>query len=149
MNKHLMRAATASCALAMIGVYPRTAAADTTLALFEHDSFQHQSGDQFLFAGDVFDRPGGMFLGTTSGVCTTLSSSQGAQPDVCNATLNLAGGQLVVQGTGDLQSNDVHPLTVLGGNGIYTDAACTGTVQIPQDVPNQTDANFVLNLTSR
>jgi hypothetical protein len=39
-------------------------------------------------------------------------------------------------------------LTVLGGTGMYTNATGTGTVQIPQDVPNQADANFVLNLTS-
>jgi hypothetical protein len=50
----------------------------TTLVLFEHDTVQHQAdlggpgpgpGDQFIFAGDVFDRPGGMFLGTTGGSC--------------------------------------------------------------------------------
>jgi hypothetical protein len=56
-----------------------TATADTTLVLFEHDTVQHQAdlggpgpgpGDQFIFAGDLFDRPGGMFLGTTGGSCT-------------------------------------------------------------------------------
>jgi hypothetical protein len=147
MRYHVIRTAAASLALPMACLLAPTATADTTLVLFEHDTFQHQSDEQFLFAGDVFDRPEGMFLGTAGGVCTTLSSGQSAQRDVCNATLNLAGGQLVVQGGGDLQSSEVHPLTVLGGTGAYTNAAGTGTVQIPQDVPNQTDANFVLNLT--
>ncbi len=62
-----------------------TATADTTLVLFEHDTMQHQTdvgapgpgpGDQFLFAGDVFDRPGGMFLGTAGGSCTTAEQQR-------------------------------------------------------------------------
>ncbi|WP_232004648.1 hypothetical protein [Mycobacterium sp. ACS1612] len=86
-----------------------------------------------------------MFQGTVGGTCTTLSS-RSADDTVCTATLNLAGGQLAVQGKGDLSSPDVHPLTILGGTGVYANAAGTGTVQVPQDVPSQTDANFVLNL---
>ena len=152
MNKHALWTATAIIALPAIGVFAPTAAADTTMTLFEHDTFQHQTdlgagNSQFSFAGDVFDRPGGMFLGTAGGTCTTLSSSHNAEQTVCNASLNLAGGQIVVQGMGDLESSDAHPLTILGGTGIYTNATGTGTVQIPQDVPNQADANFVLNLT--
>jgi hypothetical protein len=156
MNKYAMGAAAAGLALPMFGLFASTAAADTTLVLFEHDTFQHQSdlgapgqgpGDQFVFAGDVFDRPGGMFLGTAGGNCTEMSSNNRAEQTVCTAMLNLAGGQLVVQGKGDLMSGDTHPLTILGGNGIYTNATGTGTVQIPQDVPNQADANFVLNMT--
>ncbi len=42
---------------------------------------------------------------------------------------------------------DTHPLTIVGGTGIYQNARGTGTVQIPPEVPNETDANFVLNLT--
>ena len=133
-----------------------SAAADTTLTLFEHDTFQHQTdlgapgpgpGDQFLFAGDVFDRPGGMFLGTAGGSCTALSGNGGEERAACNATLNLAGGQIVVQGVDDMAASDTHPLTIVGGNGIYQNARGSGTVQIPKDVPNETDANFVLNLT--
>jgi hypothetical protein len=153
MNKHVMRAAVASLALPMVGLCAPTATADTTLVLFEHDTFQHQTdlgaaGDQFSFAGDVFDRPGGMFMGTAGGSCTTLRGNAREEQTLCTATLNLMGGQLAVQGMGDLESAEVHPLTVLGGTGMYTNATGTGTVQIPQDVPNQADANFVLNLTS-
>jgi hypothetical protein len=42
---------------------------------------------------------------------------------------------------------DTVPLSIVGGNGVYQNARGTGTVQVPPDVPNLTDANFVLNLT--
>jgi hypothetical protein len=137
-----------------------TAAADTTLVLFEHDTLQHQvdlgapgsvPGDQFIFAGDVFDRPGGMFLGTTSGSCTTLTGTYQAGQQACNGTFNLAGGQVVVQGVADtaglFAQGDATPLSIVGGTGIYQNARGNGTIQVPPDVPNQADANFVLNLT--
>jgi hypothetical protein len=137
-----------------------TAMADTTLTLFEHDTVQHQAdlagpgpgpGDQFIFAGDVFDRPGGMFLGTASGSCTTLTGNDKAGQQSCNGTVNLAGGQIVFQGVVDTAAlfvrGDTVPLAIVGGNGIYQNARGNGTVQVPPDVPNQTDANFVLNLT--
>ena len=38
------------------------------------------------------------------------------------------------------------PSNIIGGTGIYQNAHGDGTIQIPPDVPNQTDANFVLNL---
>jgi len=159
MNLHAKVLATASVAsvAALAPLISPAATADTTLVLFEHDTMQHQTdlgapgpgpGDQFLFAGDVFDRPGGMFLGTAGGSCTELSSNNGAEQTACNATLNLVGGQIVVQSVGDMGEFDTHQLSVVGGTGIYQNARGTGTVQIPHDVPNETDANFVLNLTS-
>jgi hypothetical protein len=161
MNKHVMRAAVASLALPMICLFAPTATADTTLVLFEHDTFQYQPdfgpngprpGDQFIFAGDVFDRPGGMFLGTTGGSCTTLPGKPGEEPSACNGTFNLAGGQIVIQGIVDdtsavFEQGHPHPINIVGGTGIYQNAHGDGTIQIPPDVPNQTDANFVLNLT--
>jgi hypothetical protein len=138
-----------------------TATADTTLVLFEHDTVQHQAdlggrgpgpGDQFIFAGDLFDRPGGMFLGTTGGSCTTLTGNETAGQQACNGTLNLAGGQIVVQGVADsaglFGSGDAAPISIVGGTGIYQNARGDGTIQVPPDVPNQTDANFVLNVVS-
>ena len=85
------------CALALAP----TASADTTLVLFEHDTVQHQvdfggpgpgPGDQFIFAGDVFDRPGGVFLGTTGGSCTTLTGNDkaGQRPATARSTLPAA-----------------------------------------------------------
>jgi hypothetical protein len=41
---------------------------------------------------------------------------------------------------------DTVPLSIVGGTGMYQNARGNGTVQVPPDVPNQTDANFVLNI---
>jgi hypothetical protein len=35
---------------------------------------------------------------------------------------------------------------VHGTNGIYRNARADGTIQVPPDVPNRTDANYVLNV---
>ena len=160
MNKYVKLSGTAIMASFGTLVLAPTATADTTLVLFEHDTVQHQAdldgpgpgpGDQFIFAGDVFDRPGGMFLGTTGGSCTTLTGNETAGKQACNGTFNLAGGQIVVQGVADTAglfgSGDTTPLSIVGGTGIYQNARGTGSIQVPPDVPNQTDANFVLNLT--
>jgi hypothetical protein len=157
MVKEFATIAMASSAL-LVAAGP-VAHADTTLVLFEHDTFQHQvdlgshgpgPGDQFLFAGDVFDRPGGTFLGTTSGSCATLTGDDKAGQSACNATFNLAGGQIVVQGVADTHDLFVGgaaaPLSIVGGTGIYQGAHGDGTIQVPPDVPNQADAHFVLNL---
>jgi hypothetical protein len=34
----------------------------------------------------------------------------------------------------------------VGGTGIYANARGDGTIQVPPEVPNQTDANFVLHV---
>jgi hypothetical protein len=159
MNKNAIRAAVASLALGMIGLFAPTASADTTLVLFEHDNVQYQAdlggpgpgpGDQFIFAGDVFDHPGGMFLGTASGSCSTLTGNDKAGQSGCNTTFNLAGGQIVIQGVADTAAvfhrGDVVPFSIVGGTGTYQNARGTGTIQVPPDVPDLTDANFVLNL---
>ena len=157
MNKYATWAAIASLTPPMLGITAPTAVADTTMVLFEHDTFQYRPdfgpdgprpGDQFIFAGDVFDRPGGIFLGTTGGSCTTLTADKSA----CNGTFNLGGGQIVVQGLVDdtsalFEQGKPQPINIVGGTGIYQNAHGSGTIQIPPDVPNQTDANFVLNLT--
>jgi hypothetical protein len=142
-------------------VAPAIAHADTTLNLREHDNVQYQAdvgsagpgpGDQFIFAGDVTDGPGGAFLGTASGSCSTLTGDDKAGQSACNMTFNLADGQIVIQGVADtaglFQRGDTLPFSIVGGTGIYQGARGNGTIQVPQDVPNLTDANFVLNLTS-
>jgi allene oxide cyclase-like protein len=159
MNKFAIRAAAAIVVLPMAGLFAPTAAAETTLVLFEHDTVQYQAdngksgpgpGDQIIFAGDVFDRPGGMFLGTTGGSCTTLTGNDTSGQSTCNATFNLAGGQIVVQGVNDTGAvfarGETVPLSIVGGTGMYQNARGSGTVQIPMDVPDRADANFVLNL---
>ncbi len=75
------------------------------------------------------------------------------RPAACNGTFNLAGGQIVIQGVLDTAAlfvrSDTVPLSIVGGTGIYQNARGNGTIQIPPDVPNQTDANFVLNADRR
>ncbi|MDT7731943.1 MAG: hypothetical protein QOK45_2196 [Mycobacterium sp.] len=160
MNKYAkLSAAAVVASLGTLALAP-TATADTTLTLFEHDTVQYQAdlgrpgpcpGDQFIFAGDLFDRPGGMFLGTTSGSCTTLTGNDKSGQTACNGTFNLAGGQIVTQGVVDTAAvfvrGDAVPLSIVGGTEIYQNARGNGTVQVPPDVPNETDANFVLYLT--
>ena len=160
MNKYAKLSGAAIVAsLGALALAP-TATADTTLVFFEHDTVQHQAdlggpgpgpGDQFIFAGDVFDRPGGMFLGTTGGSCTTLTGNDKSGQTTCNGTFNLAGGQIVFQGVVDTAAvfvrNEAVPLSIIGGTGMYQNARGDGTVQLVAGVPNLTDANFVLNLT--
>jgi hypothetical protein len=108
-------------------------------------------GDQFRFVGDVFDRPGGVFLGTTADVCTTISGDETGGQTTCRATFNLAGGQIVVDGAVDSAApfvrSDACPLAITGGTGTYRNARGDGTSQLVPNVPNDTDANFVLNVT--
>ena len=167
MNQYAKRAVPAAVAsiaalgLPMMGPLGQTAVADTTLVLFEHDTEQHVvdvgepgpgPGDQFIFAGDVFDRPGGLFLGRTAGVCTTLTGNDKSGQQACSETFNLADGQIAVQGLVDTAAlfvrGDTVPLYIAGGSGIYRDARGDGTIQVPPDVPNLTNANFVLNVVT-
>ena len=160
MNEHAKLTAAAIISLPILGLTAPTASADTTLTFFEHDNVQHQAdlgrpgpgpGDQFIFAGDLFDRPGGMFMGTFAGSATTLSGNDKSGQTAFNGTLSLAGGQIVVQGVVDTAAvivrGDAVPISVVGGTGMYQNATGNGTLQVPPDVPNQTDANIVLNLT--
>lgn len=165
MQRHAIRAmasvATGSFAavLTLFGVALPTAAADTTLTIYERDDVQNVvdlgepgpgPGDQFIFAGDAFDRPGGVFLGRVAGVCTTLTGDGRSGQTTCSATFNLAGGQVFVQGLSDstslFVSGDANPLAITGGTGVYRNARGDGTIQVPVDVPDQTDANFVLDI---
>ena len=146
-------------ASAALPVMAPVAMADTTMVLFEHDNVQNQvdlggpgpgPGDQFIFAGDVFDRPGGAVLGTLGGSCTTLTGDNKAGQQACNGVFNLAGGQIVIQGVADTAAlfvrGDTVPMSIVGGTGMYQNAGGTGSLQVPPDVPNQADANFVLDV---
>ena len=57
---------------------------------------------------------------------------------------------MAVQGTLDsaalFASGNPNPLFITGGTGIYRNARGDGTIQVPVDVPDQTDANFVLDV---
>jgi hypothetical protein len=161
MSRYVLSAALAGLAVSTAGLSAPPASADTTLNLFEHDNVQYQAdvgrpgpgpGDQFVFAGDVFDRPGGMFLGTASGSCSTLTGDDKTGQSACNTTFNLAGGQIVIQGVTDTAAlfvrGEAVPFSIVGGTGMFQNARGNGTIQVPPDVPDLTDANFVLDLTS-
>jgi hypothetical protein len=140
----------------------RNAGGVTTLRFFEHDTQQASldldtpgtgPGDQFIYAGDLFDRAGGRKLGHTAGQCTTLSGNATAAGDVfCTATFILDRGQITGQGLADSAAlfgrGETVPFAIVGGTGIYHNARGDATVQVPINVPNQTDANFVLNVVT-
>ncbi|HEX5142369.1 MAG TPA: hypothetical protein VFW21_00725 [Mycobacterium sp.] len=140
----------------------RNADAVTMLRFFEHDTQQATldlgpqgtgPGDQFIYAGDVFDHAGGRQVGHTAGQCTTFSGNATAAGDVlCTATFVLDRGQITMQGLFDNTAlfgrGQTLPWAIVGGTGIYRNARGDGTVQVPPDVPNQTDANFVINVVT-
>ena len=149
----------AALALPMLDVLAYKAAAETvtTLRLFSHDTQQTSldlgpsgpgPGDQLIFSGDVFTEPGGMRLGRLAGQVTTLSGDLTAGEVMFASTFVLDGGQIAIQVLTDsaalLGRGETLPVLILGGTGIYAGAHGGGTIQ----VPNQTDANFVLNVIS-
>jgi len=159
MYNYAISAIVASLAIPISGISAPTAGADTTLVLFEHDTQQNLAdlgapgpgpGDQFLFSGDVFDRPGGEPLGTVDGTCTTLTGNDKSGQSACSGKFYLAGGQIFVAGVVDTAAlfvrGDAVPVSIFGGTGVYQDARGNGTIQVPPDVPNQADANIVLNV---
>jgi allene oxide cyclase-like protein len=129
-----------------------------TLRFFEHDTAQanvdlgetgESAGDRFIFSGDLFDQKGGKNVGRFGGNCETLSTGDGGL-SLCTASFLLADGQIITQGVFDTAAafggGETVPFPITGGTGSYHDARGSGTVQIPPDVPNYTDANFVLEL---
>jgi hypothetical protein len=151
--------------LPMLGAFGQRADADelapgvTTLRFFEHDTQQtnldlrleESPGDQSLFSGDLFDHAGGTQVGHTAGQCTALSGAA-AGDILCTQTFVLEGGQITIHGLADRAAlfgrGETVPFAIVGGTGIYSTARGDGTIQVPVDVPNQTDANFVLNVIS-
>lgn len=131
----------------------------TTLRLFDHDTQQASldlgphgtgPGKQFLFAGDLFDHAGGRKVGHTAGQCITLTGNTISAGDVfCTTVIVLDHGQIIGQGLSDLAvfgSGQTVPFAIVGGTGTYRNARGDGTIQIPIDVPNRTDANLVINV---
>jgi hypothetical protein len=129
----------------------------TTLRFFTHDTQQTAldlgppgpgPGDQLIFSGDVFTHPGGERLGYLAGQVTTLSGDATSGEVLFSSTFVLEGGQIAVQALADraalLSRGETFPLVILGGTGTFSAARGAGTIQ----VPNQTDANFVLNIAT-
>ena len=129
----------------------------TTIRLYEHDTSQanvdlgapgESAGDVFVFAGDTFKRKGGTKIGRAAGTCTTLSTGPAGEV-MCVVNFSLPGGQISTQGlslTAEEFGGKTVSFSITGGTGRYRHARGEGTVQVPQDVPNLADANFVLRL---
>lgn len=112
---------------------------------------RERAGRPIFYAGDLFDHAGGTKVGHTAGECTTFSGNSTAAGDVLRTgTFVLDRGQITVQRLFDnaalFSRGETLPWAIVGGTGIYRNARGDGTVQVPVDVPNQTDANFVLNV---
>jgi hypothetical protein len=135
-----------------------------TLSFYDHDTQQTfvdagdpgpSGGDDFLFAGDLFDHKGGTKVGRLVGHCTTVGTTgtagaARADETLCEATFVLADGQILTEGifhAEELFGGQTLTGAITGGSGAYRHARGDATVQIPTDVPNQTDANFVLRLS--
>jgi hypothetical protein len=131
--------------------------AATTIRLYEHDTSQanvdlgatgQSEGDLFVFAGDTFERKAGTKVGRAAGTCTTLSTGPAGEV-MCAVNFSLPGGQISAQGlavTAQEFGGKTVSFPITGGTGRYHHARGEGTVQIPQDVPNLADANFVLRV---
>lgn len=129
----------------------------STIRLYHHDTSQANidlgapgpsAGDQFLFAGDTFNRKGGTQLGRGAGTCTTMST--GAAGEVlCVVNFSLRNGQIATQGllvSADLFGGKRLTYPITGGSGRYRHARGEISVQLPQDVAELADANFTLRL---
>jgi hypothetical protein len=140
MNQYAKRgiaAAGASIAAFALAWIP-TASADTTLVLSNTTPCSTRwisagPGDQFVFAGDVFDRPGGVSLGTVGGSCSTLTGNKAGE-QACNGTFTLARGQIVLHGVVDTAAlfvrGDTVPHSIVGGTGTCQNARGNGTIQV-------------------
>ena len=129
----------------------------TTIGLYEHDTSQakvdrgapgESEGDMFVFAGDTFKHKGGTKVGRAAGTCTTLSTGPAGEV-MCVFNFSLPGGQISTQGlslTAAEFGGKTVSFPITGGTGAYRHARGEGTVEIPQNVPNLADANFVLRL---
>ena len=129
----------------------------STIRLYHHDTSQasldlgapgDSAGDQFLFAGDTFQRKGGTQVGRAAGTCTTMSTGTAGEV-LCVVSFSLPAGQLTTQGlfvAADLFGGKVVSFAITGGTGRYRHVRGEGSVQIPQDVPDLADANFTLRL---
>lgn len=129
------------------------------LRLFIRDSDQQaldlgpkgeSAGDVFVFHGLLYDRKGGKQLGRFGGTCTTLPKAGPTPSDVdCYLDAVLPDGQLFLRGydtAARLFGGKLSDVGIVGGTGAYRLARGAGTVRVPVNVKDQTDAYFVLNV---
>ena len=151
-------AAATVLATTFLTVRPADSALGRTLRFYEHDTQQtrldlgekgESAGDRFIYSGNLFNRKGGKNIGRVAGYCENVSTGSEHAESICTANFVLAGGQISAEGlfnTADVFGGKTVVFPITGGSGIYRNVHGQGTVDVPQDVPNLTDANFVLSL---
>lgn len=160
MRKGMIAATTAVIVLTAGCSHAPGDTADRTLRFYEHDTQQTNidagtagvtPGDDFVWSGDLFDHRGGTRQGRAGGHCFTVSTAPDGAGDVmCSYGFVLSGGQIWTDGLYEaaaLFSGKTLSAPVTGGTGAYRDARGEVTVQIPPEIPDQTDAKFVIRLS--
>jgi hypothetical protein len=152
-------AAATVLAVTWLAIGPADSATGRRLRFYEHDTSQasldlgdkgESAGDRFIYSGDLFDRKGGKKVGRVAGECLTVGTGQAHAESICSADFTLAGGKINLEGlanTADIFGGKTVTAPITGGSGIYRNVHGEGTVNVPQDVPNLADANFVLFLS--
>jgi hypothetical protein len=140
--------------LSLIAAAPADSASGKVVRVYEHDTSQASidlgdkggsAGDLFVYSGDVFNKKGGKNLGRAAGQCLTVSTGSAHAESICSVHVTLAGGKIIGEGLGntaDIFGGKTVAFPITGGTGIYRNARGYGTVSVPQDVPNYTDAVF-------
>lgn len=107
-------------------------------------------GDLFTYHGNVFDKKGGKVIGRFGGSCDVLGKSEGVPEDwSCALDYMLPGGQLYTRVIGEaavLFNGKKFDFGIVGGTGAYKNAKGQGTMRIPTDVKDQTDAFVTLDV---
>ena len=154
----------AALLLPMLGAFGQRAAVDviagnvTTLSFFEHDTQQTTvdlgargpgPGDQFIFSGDVFDHAGGTRSRAYRAPLHHPQRKRHRRRDHVHSNFlpRRRRNHRTSHGRHRCRlRGEIVPMAIVGGTGIYSTARGDATVQIPPDVPNLTDANYVFNV---
>ena len=141
-----------------ISTGPADSAAGKVIRVYEHDTQQtsldlgekgESAGDLFIYSGDLFNKKGGKNIGRAAGQCLTVSTGSVHAESICSVHMTLASGKIIAEGlanTADIFGGKTVTIPITGGTGIYRNARGYATGSVPQDVPNYTDAIFVLYL---
>jgi hypothetical protein len=123
---------------------------DTSQASIDLGATGAGHGDLFTYHGNVFNTKGGKVIGRFGGSCDVLGKSTGVPEDwSCSLDYILPGGQLYTRAIGEaavLFNGKKFDFGIVGGTGAYSNAKGEGTMRIPTDIKDQTDAFITLNV---
>jgi len=142
------------------GATADTRTSSTRLDFFIHDTAQATGdvapkgsslGDGFFYHGWIADHRGGKRIGRFGGLgCIQLDGGGGVPADSsCEVDYILPSGTIYthVFGSNDkLFGGRPFPFGITGGTGAYRGARGEGTIEIPTDVKDQTDAYVKLTI---